>query len=201
LRTFLAAELDPGFLDAAAELGARLRAGPLAALRASWVARPALHVTLRFFGQTTAEQVDGLWGPIPPPPPSARLAGRPVEGDAGAVQASRLDAFPSAQRARVLVLDLGGAGELAAWLGDVAREAEARAVACGLAPETRPFRPHLTLARIKAPADLRAVCTETGLALPRPRVVAVTLFESKTLPSGPVYTPLRTADVTGAGSP
>ncbi len=132
-----------------------------------------MHVTLRFFGPTNEAQLESLRALVP------RLAAAPLES----LRAKALDAFPSPKRARVVVIALLGP------LSRMAAEAERAARALGFEKEARAYHPHLTLARLKAPADLRALCSDP-LALPEARAVAVTLYESKTLPSGPVYTPL-----------
>jgi 2'-5' RNA ligase len=64
---------------------------------------------------------------------------------------------------------------------------------CRWEPETRPFAPHLTLARGRAAARfrpdafarLRAEADWPAVAFD---AADVTIFSSKTLPSGPVYT-------------
>lgn len=174
VRTFLAADLDAAFLDASAALAERLRGGALSKARASWVARHAMHVTLRFYGEGS--------------PPRGALVhpggGPPV------VRARGLDAFPRTAKARVLFVALEDDG----WLAGIARAAERIAVEAGFAPEPRAFTPHLTLARFKEPIDVRAICAEP-LVLPEAHITGITLYESKTLPSGPIYTALARLDI------
>ena len=63
-------------------------------------------------------------------------------------------------------------------------------------PETRPFVPHLTLARVQRshPAAVQKFLEREKVALERSygivRVDRVTLFESRLHPQGAVYTPL-----------
>jgi RNA 2',3'-cyclic 3'-phosphodiesterase len=66
-------------------------------------------------------------------------------------------AFPNPRKATVFWAGIGrGAGDLA-LLNEVAEDA---AIASGLLPEERPFHPHLTLARIRPPVDLRDLVDE-----------------------------------------
>jgi 2'-5' RNA ligase len=68
--------------------------------------------------------------------------------------------------------------------------------ALGYPPETRPFVPHLTLARVQRshPAAVQKFLEREKAALERSygivRVDRVTLFESRLHPQGAVYTPL-----------
>jgi 2'-5' RNA ligase len=73
------------------------------------------------------------------------------------------------------------------------REVTERLGACGVPPEDRPYRPHLTLARVREPDGLRPDPLFEGLndALGTSRVEAITLFHSKTSPKGPEYTALQ----------
>ena len=66
----------------------------------------------------------------------------------------------------------------------------------GFGPEGKPFRPHLTLARIKDPADfsltLARTLSESDPPTGRWRVSGITLMKSELRASGPQYTPLAT---------
>lgn len=136
-----------------------------------------MHVTLRFYGPTTPAQLaalrEGTLATVGAGAPEISVIARGVDG------------FPRAAKARVVVVALEDGGGLA----EIARAAEAHAIALGFAPEARSFKAHLTLARLKEPRDLRPICAEP-LALPPAHITGITLYESKTLPSGPVYTPL-----------
>jgi 2'-5' RNA ligase len=77
-----------------------------------------------------------------------------------------------------------------ARLIEVAGEARSRLTAAGLTPETRPFSPHVTLARVKDAAGLRPgslLAELEGAVLGRMRVAAITLFQSRLSPSGSSY--------------
>ena len=99
------------------------------------------HITLRFLG--TVDQVTY----------QRFLAGLDVEERAPfRVQLGGLGAFPNARRATVVWVGIEKGGAQLAALNAVAEEAARMA---GLEPEERPFHAHLTLARVRPPADVR----------------------------------------------
>lgn len=155
----------------------------LAALQADvpgarWTPTEKMHLTLHFLGNVAEETV---------PPLETALAG--VEGHAFSLTVEGLSAFPSARSARVLVAEMDTPPELAALHARIGAALEA----LGMATERRPYRPHLTLARLKAP-DREAV--RTFLAQPVPAlsfaVEAFHLYQSQLHPKGARYTRLRT---------
>lgn len=66
-------------------------------------------------------------------------------------------AFPNPRKATVFWTGIGRGESDVSLLNEVAEEA---AIAAGLLPEERPFHPHVTLARIRPPADVRGVVEE-----------------------------------------
>ncbi len=68
-----------------------------------------------------------------------------------------LGGFPRPGRASVVWVGVGGDSEA---LGALAAVAEEAAVAVGLQPEERPFRPHLTLARVRPPEDVERLVAD-----------------------------------------
>jgi RNA 2',3'-cyclic 3'-phosphodiesterase len=96
-------------------------------------------------------------------------------------------AFPSARRASVVWLGVTtGAAELAA----LARVINAATAPLGIEADERPFRPHLTLARVKRARDLRALVDRlsVGPAGPPFTVDRVVLFDSDTRAEGAMHT-------------
>ena len=118
--------------------------------RLRWVGQERWHVTLAFLGTVDEGRLDGLRTRL------GRAAGRhrPAE-----VRIGRGGAFPSAAKARVLCAHLDGQREELAGLGALAASVAAGARRAG-APaqdEGRRFRPHVTLARSREPADVSAL--------------------------------------------
>jgi len=186
IRTFLAVDLDGELLDEVAALASRLRGGAvLSGPGVRWVDRSAMHVTLRFFGSTTDEQLVTQRALVSelavPAAPTERV-----------VRAASLTGFPDAHRARIVVVELA-AGSL---LDSLAQRAESAARAMGFEAESRAYRPHLTLARSKAPRDITAL-SAAPLRLPAGRIESLTLYGSETGPKGPIYTPLASRPLHG----
>lgn len=123
------------------------------------------HLTLRFLGDTGAEQHRRLGDELrrmEPVPPFA-------------LSLERLGAFPRAARASVLWV---GAADGADELRALAARIEAAAVRAGFAPVPKPFSPHLTLSRVNPPADLRRAIEAAAPFGGRMAVDAVVLFRS-----------------------
>ena len=121
------------------------------------------HMTLRFIGAVDEPTVD-------------RLVRSLDESDLGSrfrIRWGGLGAFPRAAKATVLWVGLTeGAGELA----DLASRVESAVEAVGLPGEDRPFRPHLTLSRIRPQqnvAELVDAVEPVRVMMPVDRVVLV----------------------------
>lgn len=107
------------------------------------------HVTLRFVGQVdeiTYERWLGALSEIRVEPVRIRLRG--------------LGAFPNRRKATVLWAGVD-AGGLETW----AEAVEEACQSAGMAPEERPFRPHLTLSRVRPPADVRPLIERSSEAV------------------------------------
>ena len=188
IRTFVAVELDAPLRQALAQAQGHLRsrlqpaAGP--GVRTQWVKPESIHLTLKFLGDIPEERVGEI---------RAALTGAAARHARFPVQAEGLGAFPDGRAPRVLwvgLLDHGGR------LTRLAADVEAALLAIGFAPESKPFHPHLTLARIKARSrDAGRALSQEGLLEQEMRlgsltVEAVSLMKSELRPSGAVYTEL-----------
>jgi 2'-5' RNA ligase len=135
MRLFVAADVSPELRGRLTALQERLRDVPLD-LR---LVRPSgIHLTLRFIGETAEERLDDIVAALAAPA-SAGLS-------CFTLRAAGLGVFPPHGTPRVIWIDLGGDREAAARL---AAAVEAALVRCGLSPEIRPFKPHLTVARVR----------------------------------------------------
>ena len=171
VRAFIALELQAEMRAALGRLMAEMR-HRFAGLR--WVRPEGVHLTLRFLGDTSPSQVDGLRERL-----GAAAAGCPR----AEVSVGGLGLFPERGSPRVLWLGLGLPEPMIA----LQTACEAAAVAVGFAPETRPFSPHLTLGRWRD----RAPRPELPAAdLGRASLDTLVLFRSQTRPDGAVYTEL-----------
>jgi RNA 2',3'-cyclic 3'-phosphodiesterase len=109
----------------------------------------------------------------------------PLHLGAGEMHLGGADALGNRRRARILALKLH---EGAVWVRELAARVERRLAPLGLVRDVREekFLPHLTLARFRAPTDLRTLCAAIG---PEPvggawRVDKVVLYESMLRPQG-----------------
>lgn len=188
IRTFVAVELDTPLRQALARAQTQLRgrleqaAGP--GVRVQWVKPDSIHLTLKFLGDIPEERVAEI---------KNALAGVTARHVRFQVQAEGLGAFPGPRAPRVLWVGLPEhGGELTRLASDV----EAALVAIGFAQESKPFHPHLTLARIKERSrEVGRALSQGGLLeqemkLGSLAVDAVRLMQSELRPSGAVYAEL-----------
>jgi 2'-5' RNA ligase len=161
---------------AAVQTEARRRCGDV---DMRWTAPASLHLTLKFLGTVAAERFDAVRTTLDRAVEGVRL---PVLSLAG------LGAFPQPRRARVLWL---GVTDGAAALVDLAAAMDRASAALGFEPERRPFAPHLTLGRVRAPrggGDLRdALAAGEGATAGSWTPEAVVLYESHLRPGGALH--------------
>jgi RNA 2',3'-cyclic 3'-phosphodiesterase len=142
VRLFVALDVPDAVRAALSELSERLKK---TCPNARWVRLEGVHVTLKFIGEVPAEQAEDIrraLGELPSfSPTEVRFAG--------------LGFFPSARRPRVLWAGVEAGPQLAA----LAAAIEMKLEALGIAPEKRPFHPHLTLARFETPQRTQALRT------------------------------------------
>jgi 2'-5' RNA ligase len=188
VRAFVAVPLAGPALERLEEVQRALRR---ATERAAWsvrmIPRDNLHLTLRFLGDVAEARIEEIAAALAPiaarPPFDLRLAG--------------LGAFPPRGPARVLWIAVeDGKDDLAA----LARDVEARIETVGFSPEERPFKPHLTLARVKRAGGRHSTVLdgvepkEAGTS----RVSEVILYRSELRPDRAHYHPLRCIKLAGS---
>jgi 2'-5' RNA ligase len=174
LRRAFVAVVPPADALNAVETALVMRRGTApAALR--WTPRDQWHVTLQFLGR-----VD-----------DAEVAVTALEHSVHDVASFALrlgggGAFPKPRAATVLWAGVHEGADPLTSLADVVTRATAP---LGVAPEDRPYRPHLTLARAARAADLRELVAALDADEPGPAwtVEEVVLFESDTRSDGAVH--------------
>jgi RNA 2',3'-cyclic 3'-phosphodiesterase len=152
-----------------------------------WVKPDHMHLTLVFLGEVSEAQapavIDAVSRPIAMPPFGITFQG--------------LGVFPSHGGPRAMWVGItDGASELTQLQHEIAQ----RVTDVGIALESRPFHPHLTLGRWRQsrPSDRRRV-----LAASRPDVLArvalsgATLYHSRISSAGPTYATLARATLSG----
>jgi RNA 2',3'-cyclic 3'-phosphodiesterase len=161
---------------AAESLARRAQTGKV---KVRWLAPATYHVTVKFLGWCRAETIDAV----------ADGVRRALEGvDPLRFQTARLGAFPKPEKATVVwagVEDSGG--KLAA----IAEKIDAEMTALGFAPESRRFHPHVTIGRLRDPADVSGVILPMAEQLfSETRCNDVIVYESLTKSTGSEYVPL-----------
>ena len=170
MRLFVGVEIDAPVVRRLAGCIDELRTRALTRApraRVSWVTAERLHVTVRFIGdvdETSAERIAAAL--------DASMS-LPFE-----ILIESVGTFPERGAPRVF---WAGITQGADALVVVERQVSGRLASCGIAPEDRPYRPHVTLARVKVPAGLRPQLLLEGFAGHRfgwSKVDAITLFQS-----------------------
>lgn len=174
VRSFVAVDLPAGVRDELGRLQARLKRS---GCDVRWVRPDRIHVTLVFLGEVEP----GFIEMVKPGLAAAADASRPFS-----VRLGGIGAFPTPGRARVVWAGVTAGAEELIRLQSSLLPALKRA---GFQPESRPFSPHLTLGRLRVPADVARLCT-TEFASDEFEVSGVTLFRSVLRPEGPEYSKL-----------
>ena len=177
-RVFCAVALPEEVRDRAATHIQTLReAAPKA--RASWPRVESLHITLKFLGELEAARVNSL-------SQAARRAAKDFQNFELAIEGA--GAFPPRGMPRVLWL---GVKDDSGKLTMLQQRLEEECAAAGFARETRPFHPHLTIARLRAPANsqnLAALHQEIGFERAAFNVSELLVMRSELGPGGSRFT-------------
>jgi 2'-5' RNA ligase len=176
LRLFIAVDVPRPHLERVAEaIGPLKQRWP----DARWAPLDNQHVTLKFLGSVDADRVDEIAGCV------ARVA---AERQPVSVSLNGLGTFPSDRRMRVLWV---GFDDPAGSLGEVAGRLERCLEPFGFPAESRPFTPHLTLARWRTPERLSGPLEHHDLP-PEPFLVSdLVLYRSHLSPTGAIYEALQ----------
>ena len=199
IRAFVAVELTDELRSAIALVQTQVKAKLARELRRTapdarlqWVRPEAIHLTLKFLGDIGEAQVEDIAQAL------AALVGLQARFS---MEVAGLGVFPDLRAPRVLWIGLSGAGPLVS----LAQSVDQALAGLDFPPETRPFNPHLTLARIKERGwEVGKALAITGLlAKGSPvgtlSVQTVSLMRSELKPSGAVYTRLREVSLRDAG--
>jgi 2'-5' RNA ligase len=180
VRSFVAVLLPDRMRAGLARVSAELR-GQTRGL--AWVRADNLHLTLRFLGEIEPMRLEQVREAVA----AAAAAVAPFTVSLGG-----LGGFPSGRAPRVLWASVAAGGE---ELGTLYAALDAALVARGMPGESRPFHPHVTLARARDPrgaGDLASVLG-VGPAFGEVRVGALHLMRSDLGPRGSRYSVLAEA--------
>lgn len=148
----------------------------------AWTAEPQLHLTLKFLGDVSEHAAQPLRESLDAVASHHRVPRLELGG---------LGAFPNLRAPRIVWLGIAQDGRLELLQHDM----ESACEALGYEVEGRPFRPHITLGRVRKPlsrdatralADAARRVTYSGTVEP----ATVDLMQSQLTPAGPKYSVL-----------
>jgi RNA 2',3'-cyclic 3'-phosphodiesterase len=171
MRLFLAIPLAEPVLAELGKLTGRLQP---AAAGLRWSAEEKWHITLQFLGGASEDQYNCLVASL------AQLRSPPVP-----IQLAELGIF---DRAGIFYAEV----DLTPQLVSLQQRIVAATALCGFESESRPFHPHITLARVKGPnraRDLHGLQSSTRVRPHLPRFIAreFLLYESHLSSEGSTY--------------
>ncbi|MFY9801793.1 MAG: RNA 2',3'-cyclic phosphodiesterase [Candidatus Acidiferrales bacterium] len=179
MRLFVALALPDAVRFAFAELIAQLQPKSRSA---RWARPESLHVTLKFLGSTDSGKLDAIRATL-----ATIHSAQPIE-----MHFRALGFFPNEFAPRVIWSAIAATPNIF----ELAAAIEQALTTLGFAPESRPFVPHLTLARLKSSKGsenlVRASDALKSYDFGSARESEFHLFESFTKPSGSEYKKLST---------
>jgi len=180
IRAFLAIEPPEDILQAMSRLQEKLKREISG--RISWTKPQGKHLTLKFFGDITAEDIKNI---------CAAVENRIVSGSSLNLKIEKMGVFPDARRPQVLWCGVTGDVEK---LSVLQKQLDSDFASIGFPKEDRPFRAHLTLGRIKESRGLsgisEALTKHNAFAAGEFGCKELILFQSRLLQQGTVYTKL-----------
>ena len=190
IRSFVAIELPQETRDKLIIIQEQIKQSQA---KVRWLNPNGIHLTLKFLGNIHPAQVDEIAG----------TAAREVENEPPlTLRPSGLGAFPSLRNPRVIWVGIQGEVER---LRNIQTCLESTLERLGFGREQRPFRPHLTLGRLKdRRRKQRLVHAIDTLQLPEFNsfdVGEIILYKSDLRPTGAIYTKLHRMPLAALGSP
>lgn len=179
IRSFIALDLPAEIREALGKLQLRLKE---AKAPVNWVKPDRIHLTLKFLGDVQEDVLPEIMGAL------EKVAS---QTEPFSLRPEGCGAFPSMMRMRVVWVGL--IGEQGA-LADLRQKTEDAVAALGFPREDRPFKPHLTLGRVRDARHIKEL--QQGLLNSRAfvaeafDVTEVVLYKSDLRSEGAHYTPL-----------
>jgi len=135
IRSFIAIELPDELKLGLVKLQAQLKLGKPPSVK--WVDPNSTHLTLKFLGDILADRIGDITGAI-----EEAIQGIPPFH----LEVKDLGVFPNLKRVQVVWVGISGEIDR---LSQLQQRIESNLAPLGFAPESRPFTPHLTLARVR----------------------------------------------------
>jgi 2'-5' RNA ligase len=140
VRSFIAIELPDELKLELSQLVAKLKSGEQSWVK--WVDPYNIHLTLKFLGNVAVDMLDDITGALE----KAAQGRAPFH-----LEVKELGVFPNLRRVQVAWVGISGEVDK---LAQLQQHIESNLAPLGFAPESRPFVPHLTLARLRDQALL-----------------------------------------------
>ena len=140
VRSFIAIELPNELKVGLSQLEAQLKSGKQSGVK--WVNPYSIHLTLKFLGSIAVDKISQI----------TKSMNEAVQGISPFhLEVKELGAFPNLRRVQVVWVGISGEVDK---LAQLQQRIESNLARLGFAPESRPFTPHLTLARLRNQASL-----------------------------------------------
>ncbi len=190
IRSFIAIDLSDSVRRQIETLVQKLRESDA---QVGWVKVEGIHLTLKFLGNIAPESIEQI-KPV--------LAGIASQTAPIRIEPAGCGAFPTIKAPRVIWVGLSGQLDP---LAELARRVETAMVPFGFKPEDRPFKPHLTLGRVKGRQRIQALqeilfANRNFTAEPFD-AAEVVLYKSDLRPDGARYAPLFKTPFSGRPAP
>lgn len=188
VRSFIAIELPDELKLGLAQLEAKLKMSNQPWVK--WVDPYSIHLTLKFLGSIGVDRTGEVTKAM-----EAAVQGIPPFR----LEVKDLGAFPSLRRVQVAWVGVSGEVDK---LSQLQRLLESNLARLGFAPESRPFTPHLTLARLRNQASLderqsfgELIATTKFEAAYTVKVDAISLMKSQLTGEGAIYSRISSVEL------
>ena len=180
VRSFIAIELPDELKLGLTQLEAQLKMSKQPWVK--WVDPYSIHLTLKFLGSIAVDRISEITGAM-----EEATQGTPPFS----LEVKDLGVFPNLRRVQVVWVGMSGEVDK---LSQLQQHLESNLARLGFAPETRPFTPHLTLARLRNRASLderqrfgQLIATTRFEATYTIKVDAISLMRSQLTREGAIY--------------
>ncbi len=180
MRTFIAIPIPESCLEMLAQMQRHLKASKAVI---SWTRISSIHLTLKFLGEIDPAII---------PQMTESLEVISKQAQPFDLRLTGLGCFPNEKNPRIIWCGIQGDTDV---LSRLQAGVETVCDGFGFPPENRPFRPHLTLGRVKGRINLKALAGSIGKGSDLEcgfRAESFNIYKSVLKPDGAVYTVLET---------
>ncbi len=179
IRTFIAIELSSEAKDELANVSAEFKKS---GADVKWVRPETIHLTLKFLGSVSEENLADI---------SREIREVVSSTDPFDMSLGEVGVFPSWKRPNVIWVGIDGAKDI---LEEIAAGIEDAMASLGFEKETRGFKSHLTLGRVRSPKNrekLEKISEDIEINPVAVHVSGIVLFKSELTPQGAIHTPIE----------